>query len=56
VGPSLLRAAAGDDLVPGLRAALGPAGLAVVHHVLAQLESLRDEPIQTALFWPVLVR
>ncbi|MDC0673145.1 signal peptide peptidase SppA [Nannocystis radixulma] len=55
-GPSLIRAAAEQQLVPGLGAALGPAGLAAVHRVLAQLDGLREQPIQTALIWPVLTR
>ena len=55
-GPSLLRAAADHELVPGLAAALGEDGMAAVSGVLAQLDALRDEPVQTALIWPVLLR
>ncbi|WP_434427618.1 signal peptide peptidase SppA [Nannocystis pusilla] len=55
-GPSLLRAAADHELVPGLATALGEGGLAVVSGVLAQLDALRDDPVQTALIWPVLLR
>ncbi|WAS99475.1 signal peptide peptidase SppA [Nannocystis punicea] len=54
--PGLIRAAVDHDLVAGIAAALGQGGVAAVSGVLAQLDALRDDPIQTALIWPVLLR
>jgi protease-4 len=52
----LVRMGVTPDLLTELRATLGAAGLGEVAGALAQLDALRDQPIQTALYWPVLVR
>jgi protease-4 len=54
-GPSLIRAGVGE-FAAELHAALGAAALGALSGALAQLESFRAEPVQTALIWPVVVR
>lgn len=52
----LVRTALSVDALTELRATLGAAGLGAITGVLAQLDALRDQPIQAAVYWPVLVR
>jgi protease-4 len=55
-GSALVRMGVSAGLLAELRATLGVAGLGEVAGALAQLDGLRDQPIQTAVYLPVLVR
>ena len=54
-GSGLIRALAAEHL-GGLRAVLGATDVTAVTAVLGQLDSFHDQPVQTALLWPLTVR